>query len=62
MTLESEFWTACSVLGVSNYTSIEFWNRTYKKLRGIGSWENTKRAAVEAELKKIEVIMSSSLP
>lgn len=29
-------------------------NKTYKKFSGIGAWENTKRAAIEAELKKIE--------
>lgn len=29
--------------------------RAYKKLSAIDAWENTKRAAVDAELKQIEV-------
>lgn len=34
-----------------------FWNRAEKKLSSIGSWENNKKAAVEAELKKMEVCL-----
>ena len=30
-------------------------NRAIKKMSAITSWENSKKAAVEAELKKIEV-------
>lgn len=30
-------------------------SRAHKKLSEIGSWENSKKAAVEAELKQIEV-------
>ena len=30
-------------------------NRAYKKLSAVEAWENSKRAAVEAELKNIEV-------
>ncbi|KAH7513960.1 hypothetical protein FEM48_Zijuj11G0038200 [Ziziphus jujuba var. spinosa] len=29
-------------------------NKAYKKMSAVGSWENTKRAAVEAQLRKIE--------
>lgn len=35
-------------------------NRAHKKLSAVGSWENTKKANVEAELKKIEVIEHKS--
>lgn len=37
----------------------EFDNRAQKKLTEISSWENKKKATIEAELKKIEV---KSLP
>jgi hypothetical protein len=30
-------------------------NRAYKKLSAVGSWENSHKASVEAQLKKIEV-------
>jgi len=30
-------------------------NRAHKKLSAISAWENSKKASVEAELKKIEV-------
>lgn len=32
--------------------------RAEKKLSSIGSWENNKKAVVEAELKKIEVCIT----
>lgn len=47
------------------YTELKvhvFANRAHKKLSAIGSWENTKKATVEAELKKIEVTIHAFLP
>lgn len=31
-------------------------NRAQKKLADVAAWENTKKAAIEAKLKKLEVI------
>jgi hypothetical protein len=36
-------------------------HRAAKKLSAILSWENTKKASIEAELKKIEVISFSPI-
>lgn len=38
--------------------------RAQKKISAIGAWENSKKAAIEAELRQIEVInfLSSSNP
>jgi hypothetical protein len=36
-------------------------NRAYKKFSAVGSWENSNKASVEAQLKKIEVINSIGL-
>lgn len=40
------------------------WNllsRAHKKLSAIGSWENSKKAAVEAELKQMEVMRKQNI-
>lgn len=36
-------------------------NRAQKHLSSVDAWENSKKAALEAELKKIEVILNSIL-
>lgn len=36
-------------------------SRAHKKLSAIGSWENSKKAAVEAELKQIEVMRKQNI-
>lgn len=39
--------------------TVELLNRAQKKLAAIGAWENSKTAQLEAELKKIEVTITS---
>ena len=39
--------------------SIPIYVRAHKKISAIGSWENTKKAGVEAHLKSIEVTFST---
>jgi len=36
-------------------------NRAYKNLSAVGSWENSKKVSVEAQLKQIEVVSSLGL-
>lgn len=43
-------------MGAAYWTTLEFFIRAQKKLSAIGAWENSKKASIEAELKKIEVI------
>lgn len=38
-----------------NYMLLIRWFRAYKKLSTVEAWENTRKAAVDAELKQIEV-------
>lgn len=36
---------------------LELLNRAQKKLSSVAAWENSKKASVEAKLRKIEVIL-----
>ncbi|RRT75753.1 hypothetical protein B296_00010688 [Ensete ventricosum] len=47
-----ESWNCCPVCGY--LASIKCENRSQKKLSTITSWENSKKATLEAELKMIE--------
>lgn len=49
------------MLDLNKLNVFKLLSRAYKKLSAVASWENSKRASVEAQLRKIEVNTLSNL-